>query len=77
MTREDAYYLKHLLLSDFREVYEEALNGFLEAEEPINDITLKLVFWVRIRKKRFTSWAATVRRNPLTKMQPVISSACF
>ena len=44
MTREDAYYLKMLLLSDFRAEYEEELNGFLEAEEPISDIALKLAF---------------------------------
>ena len=44
MTREDAYYLKHLLMSGFRGDYEEELNGYLEAEEPISDIALKLAF---------------------------------
>lgn len=44
MTREEAYYLKILLLSSFRADYEEELNGYLEAEEPISDIVLTLAF---------------------------------
>lgn len=44
MTREEAYYLKILLLSGFRADYEEELNGYLEAEEPISDIVLTLAF---------------------------------
>lgn len=42
MKREEAYYFKILLMTGFSDGYDEWLNGYLEAEEPLSDIVLAL-----------------------------------
>ena len=42
LNREDAYYFKILLTSGFRDGYDEWLDGYLEAENPLSDIVLNL-----------------------------------
>lgn len=39
---EDAYYFKILLMSGFNDGYDEWLDGYLEAENPLSDIVLDL-----------------------------------
>lgn len=43
MTREDAYYERIRLLCGYWDNYEDWLNTYLETENPLSDIVLKLV----------------------------------
>ena len=42
MNREDAFYYKNLLMLGFSDGYDEWLNGYLEAENPLSNIVLEL-----------------------------------
>ena len=42
MNREDAFYYKNLLMLGFSDGYDEWLNDYLEAENPLSNIVLEL-----------------------------------
>ena len=42
MKREDAFYFKNLLMLGFSDGYDEWLDYYLEVEDPLSDIVLKL-----------------------------------
>ena len=44
MTREDAFYYKHLLILGITDGYYEWLDDCLKTEEPLSDITLELSY---------------------------------
>ncbi len=44
MTREDAFYFKHLLILGFSNGYYEWLDDCLKSEDPLSDITLELSY---------------------------------